>query len=186
MIDAARRVGLTQHSDRLVITLPNMSVFVRPLRDDEARTFLEIHGRSVRGLAAAHYAADVIAAWAGPAPISDETVRRFLRNPDHEIRLLAELNGQPVGLGAVVVDNTELRACYVVPEAARRGVGSALVQEMERIARDRGLTHLELHASVNAEPFYAALGYEAGERGDHILRSGLRMAAVKMRKVLTP
>jgi hypothetical protein len=39
---------------------------------------------------------------------------------------------------------------------------------------------------VNAEPFYAALGYEAGERGDHILRSGLRMAAVKMRKVLTP
>ena len=155
------------------------------MRGEEARLFLEIHGRSIRGLAGDHYPGDVIAAWAGPlAPISDEAVRRFLTNPDHEIRLLAELDGQPVGLGALVPDNTELRACYVVPEAARKGVGSALVNEMERIARDRGLTHLELHASLNAEPFYAALGYEIVERGEHVLRSRLRMAAVKMHKSL--
>ena len=156
------------------------------MRDDEARTFLEIHGRSVRGLAAQHYPADVIAAWGAPAHISDEAVRRFLKNPDDEIRLIAELDGQPVGLGSLVVDNTELRSCYVVPEAARMGVGSALVQEIERIARGRGLTHLELDASLNAEPFYAALGYEAVERGEHVLRSGLRMAAVKMRKIISP
>ena len=162
-----------------------MSVVVRPMRADEGRLFLEIHGRSIRGLAVQTYPADVIAAWAGPAVVSDEAVRGFLRNPDDEIRLLAELDGQPVGLGSLVVDNTELRSCYVVPEAARMGVGSALVQEMERIARDRGLTHLELHASINAEPFYTVLGYEALERKDHVLRSGLRMAAVKMRKTLT-
>jgi putative acetyltransferase len=99
---------------------------------------------------------------------------------------MAELNGEAVGLGALVVNNAELRACYVVPDAARRGVGSALVKEMERIARDHGLTYLELHASVNAEPFYAALGYEALEREEHTLRSGYRIAAVKMRKTLTP
>jgi hypothetical protein len=63
-----------------------MSVMVRPMRDDEARTFLEIHGRSVRGLATQHYPADVIAAWAGPVPISDNTVRGFLMNRDDEIR----------------------------------------------------------------------------------------------------
>jgi hypothetical protein len=55
---------------------------------------------------------------------------------------------------------------------------------MERIAGEHGLTHLDLYASVNAQPFYVALGYEALERGDHVLRSGLRMAAVKMRKNL--
>jgi putative acetyltransferase len=161
-----------------------MSVVVRPMRDDEARSFLEIHGRSVRGLAAEHYSTGVIAAWAGPVPITDNAVRGFLKNADHEIRLIAELDGEPVGLGSLVVDNAELRACYVVPEAARRGVGSALVTEMERIARDRGLTHLELHASINAELFYTRLGYETLERKDHVLRSGLRMAAVKMRKNL--
>lgn len=156
------------------------------MRDDEARTFLEIHGRSVRGLAAQHYPAGVIEAWAGPVPVTDKGIQHFLVNPDHEIRLLAELDGKLVGLGALVVDNAELRACYVAPEAARRGVGSALVREMERIARDRGLTHLELHASVNAEPFYAALGYEALEREEHSLRSGYRMEALKMRKTLIP
>jgi putative acetyltransferase len=162
-----------------------MSVIVRPMRDDEARTFLEIHGRSIRGLALAHYPADVIAAWAGPVTATDNAVRNFLKNTDHEIRLMAEIDGQPVGLGALVVQHAELRACYVDPQAARQGVGSALVKEMERIARDRGLPHLELHASLNAEPFYTALGYEALAREDHVLRSGLRMAAVKMRKNLT-
>ena len=98
------------------------------------------------------------------APVTDGAIRGVLTNPDDEIHLIAELAGQPVGLGALVVDKAELLACYVVPEAARRGVGSALVKEMECIARDRGVTQLELHASVNAEPFYAALGYEALER----------------------
>jgi putative acetyltransferase len=161
-----------------------MSVVVRLMHDDEGGLFLDIHSRSVRGLAAPHYPAQVIDAWAGPAGVTDEGVRHFLKNPDHEIRLIAEIDGQPAGLGSLVVDNAELRACYVVPEAARRGVGSALVKEIERIAREHGLTHLELHASVNAEPFYAALGYETLERKDHVLRSGLRMAAVKMSKNL--
>jgi hypothetical protein len=62
-----------------------MSVVVRPMRDDEARSFLEIHGRSVRGLAAEHYSTGVIAAWAGPVPITDNAVRGFLKNADHEI-----------------------------------------------------------------------------------------------------
>ncbi|MGH9253542.1 MAG: GNAT family N-acetyltransferase [Vicinamibacterales bacterium] len=160
-----------------------MSVVVRPMRDDEAQLFLHIHGRSIRGLAAQHYPADVIEAWT--VPVTEETVCGLLKNPDGEIRLIAELDGLAVGLGVLVVANAELRACYVVPEAARRGVGSALVREIERIAQEHGLTRLDLHASVNAEPFYAALGYEAVEPEEHVLLSGHRMAALKMRKNLT-
>ncbi len=51
---------------------------------------------------------------------------------------------------------SELRACYVVPEAARKGVGSALVTEIERIPAENGLTQLDLQASTNAEPFCSA------------------------------
>ena len=43
---------------------------------------------------------------------------------------------------------------------SRFGVGTAIVREIERIARDHGLTHLNLESSVNAELFYATLGYE--------------------------
>ena len=169
--------------DRIPGAMPTMPITVRPFRESEAATFLDIHRRSVRGLAAQHYPTEVIEAWVVPA--TDENIRGFLINPDNEIRLIAELNRDPVGIGALVVANSELRACYVVPEAARQGVGSALVREIERLATVHGLTHLELQASVNSEPFYAALGYYVVERGEHVLlRNGQRMAAVKMAKPL--
>jgi putative acetyltransferase len=152
------------------------------MRTGEERQFLEIHSRSVRGLASGFYPQAVIDGWAGGT--SDAQVQKFSENPDREIRLIAELDGEPVGLGALVVANNELRACYVVPEAARRGVGTALVQNIERIAREHGVSRLELHSSVNAEPFYLSVGYRVAERMQHRLRSGLVMDAVRMEKHL--
>jgi putative acetyltransferase len=159
-----------------------MAICIRGMRPDEGRIFLDIHGRAIRGLAAEHYSVRVLDAWA--PPVTDDNVERLLLNPDNEIRLLAELDGEPVGLGSLVVDNSELRACYVVPEAARRGVGSALVNEIECLAREHALAEIGLTSSINAEPFYRALGYTVVEPVEHRFRSGARMAAVKMRKAL--
>src|SRR5580693_8291610 len=73
---------------------------------------------------------DRVGAWLvearAPLPITDATIERFLANRDHEIRLMAEVDGELVGIGAVVLNKSELRACYVAPSAVRRGVGSAL------------------------------------------------------------
>jgi putative acetyltransferase len=89
-----------------------------------------------------------------------------------------------VGLGVIVPQNAELRACYVHPNAARKGVGSALVREIERIAREHGVSQLHLDSSVNAEPFYLACGYAVVERGEHLLRGVVPMASVEMTKML--
>lgn len=159
-----------------------MAVTIRPLRDDEIRLYLEIHERAIRGLAASHYSPDDIEGWVVPA--TDENLRRLTRNVDLEIRFVAELDGNPVGIGALVVEKSELRAVYVAPEGARRGCGSALVREMERTARDNRLTSLTLHASLNAEPFYAALGYDVIERTEVVLPNDHPMAVVRMRKDL--
>jgi putative acetyltransferase len=156
-------------------------IVVRPLRPDEHRTFLELHARSIRGLAAAHYPAEVIDAWT--VPITDGDLQAFAENRHQEIRLMAEIDGAPAGLGALVVESSELRACYVVPEAARRGVGTAIVREIERLARQHGLAALELLSSLNAEPFYRSLGYQALERTELSMR-GQPMAAIRMRKTL--
>jgi putative acetyltransferase len=158
-----------------------MRVIVRDMRTADARAFLEVHHAAVRGLAAKDYPPSVIDDWA-PLPITDENVRHFLENPDKEMRLVAELNGAIVGIGALVLASNELRACYVSPDAVRQGVGSALVARIERIAREDGLTSLHVDSSVTAEPFYRALGYGIRERGEHVRRSGLRMLCVKMHK----
>lgn len=159
-----------------------MSLAVRAMEPADARSFLEIQAAAVRGLAAKDYPRSVIEAWA--ASTTDQMMKRFLANSDQEIRLIAEIDGHGVGIGAIVVAACELRACYVAPHAARRGVGTAVVAEIERIAREQRLDHLHLEASINAEPFYAALGYRVESRHDFFLRSGLPMAAVQMRKPL--
>jgi putative acetyltransferase len=153
------------------------------MRDEDARAFLEAHRASVRGLTAADYPREVIEAWA-PLPISARDVERFLVNVDGEIRLVADLDGRVVGIGAVIPERCEVRACYVAPSAARAGVGAAIVAEIERIARQHGRAFLELDASVTAEPFYRSLGYAVVGRRDHALASGVRMASVQMRKDL--
>ncbi len=159
-----------------------MSVIVREMRPEEARRFLEIHHGAVRGIAAKDYPASVVEAWA--RPITDQVIERFLANRDQEVRLVAEIDGELVGIGAIVIGNSELRACYVAPNAARRGVGSALVADIERIAREHGLDYLQLESSTTAEPFYSALGYQVESRGELFLSPGVPMAAVKMRKRL--
>ena len=159
-----------------------MPVTVRPLRDDEIRLYLDIHERAIRGLAVSHYSSDAIEGWI--VPRTDENLRRLALNAEREIRLVAELDGTPVGIGALVLEESELRAVYVSPEGARRGCGSALVREIERIARNNKITCLTLDASLNAEQFYTGLGYNVLERTEVTLANDHTMAAVRMEKVL--
>jgi putative acetyltransferase len=159
-----------------------VAVVVRLLRPDELRLYLEIVARAIRGLAASHYSPDAIDGWV--PSITKETLHDLMVNADNEIRLLAELNGTAAGIGALVVASSELRACYVVPEAARRGCGAALVREIERLASEHGLTRLELAASLNSESFYASLGYSVRERGHVVLRNQQELACVWMEKDL--
>lgn len=160
-----------------------MSVIVRPLLAREARTFLEVHHAAVRGIAAADYPAEVIEAWA-PLPIADRHVEHVSRNPEGEIRFAAVAGDEVVGIGALILARSELRACYVAPQAARQGAGRKIVDAIEKTARENCLSSLWLHASLTAEPFYLRLGYIAIGRGVHVLGSGQSMACVEMRKEL--
>lgn len=153
------------------------------MRHGEARLFLEVHHASVRGIAVKDYPPAVIEAWAR-LPITDAMIEGVLANPEKEVRLVAEINGEIVGIGSVILETSELRACYVLPSAARKGVGSAIVREIEQIAQENGLVSLHFDASVTSEPFYKGLGYEVLEHKEHILSSGQRMPCVKMQKLL--
>ena len=161
---------------------PDMTVTVRPLRDDEIRLYRDIHERAVRGLAGSHYSQDDIEGWV--VPPTDENLRRLTLDADREIRLVAELNGRPAGIGSLALEESELLAVYVSPESARQGCGSALVHEIERVAGDSGVTRLTLHASLNAERFYTDLGYDVLERTEVVLPNDHRMSVVRMGKNL--
>jgi GNAT superfamily N-acetyltransferase len=96
----------------------------------------------------------------------------------------AERDGHIIGLACLVIPNNELRACYVAPEAARTGVGKALLIKIEETARNAGVKYLYADSSLTAEQFYRSQGYEVIEYGQHFLRGRWPMACVKMRKAL--
>jgi putative acetyltransferase len=162
--------------------MPNR-LLIRAIRPEDARAFLEVHHAAVRGLASKDYSSEVIETWA-PMPKTTQNVGAVQSNPDGEYRLVAEIDGRLVGISCIVAEKNELRACYVSPSASRRGVGSALLREIERAAREQGSTYLDAESSLTAAPFYKRNGYLVRERGEHVLQNGQRMACIKMRKAI--
>jgi putative acetyltransferase len=135
---------------------------VRPATPGDALAVFALHVASIRTLGPAGYEPEQVRAWArkdrGPEgyPIGE---------PGHHF-VVAERRGEVSGFGDLVFDSPdvdadgEVRAVYVHPRHAGRGIGSTLLAELEGYARGIGLGSLELSASLNAVGFYERAGYE--------------------------
>ena len=78
----------------------------------------------------------------------------------------------------------KIRAFFVRPDWARRGVAGAVLETCEREAAAQGFRSLELMATLPGLPFYAARGYEAGAQVAYEIADGVRIQFVPMRKEL--
>jgi GNAT superfamily N-acetyltransferase len=79
-------------------------------------------------------------------------------------------------------DPARIRAFFVHPAWARRGIGAALMRRSQLAASDAGFRTMELVATLAGEPLYAAFGFAAVERFEIPLSGALTMAVVRMRK----
>ena len=77
-----------------------------------------------------------------------------------------------------------IRAFFVDPAAARRGVGRSLFDECTRAAATAGFRSLELMATLPGVPFYAALGFEIVEQVTDRLPDDVPIRFVRMRRGL--
>jgi GNAT superfamily N-acetyltransferase len=83
-------------------------------------------------------------------------------------------------------DAARIRAFFVHPACARRGIGWLLMIACERAAAEAGFRALELVATLAGEPLYAAFAFRAVERYDVALANGLSLPVVRMAKTLPP
>jgi ribosomal protein S18 acetylase RimI-like enzyme len=81
-------------------------------------------------------------------------------------------------------DSARIRAFFVHPAWARRGVATAILSQCERAIRASGFRSIELAATLPGVPFYAALGYATAESHDVPLGNNLSLAIVRMTKNL--
>ena len=80
------------------------------------------------------------------------------------------------------VDPARIRAFFVHPDFARRGLGRSILIACEAAIRQAGFRSAELVATLAGEPLYAAFGYMVIERYTVPLSAGLNLPVVRMAK----
>jgi GNAT superfamily N-acetyltransferase len=78
-----------------------------------------------------------------------------------------------------------IRAFFVDPEHARRGIGSMLLEHCESEARARGFTAVELLATLPGVKLYSARGYTAMPMVHFEVGAGESIEFIPMRKSLS-
>lgn len=81
-------------------------------------------------------------------------------------------------------DPARIRAFFVHPDWARRGLGRVLLITCEEAIREAGFQCIDLVATLAGEPLYASAGYQVIRRFDIPLRDGLMLSGVQMGKQL--
>jgi GNAT superfamily N-acetyltransferase len=177
-----------------------MSITTRLATFDDIPRLNELISWSVRGLSAAYYTANQI-----------ESAIKYVFGVDTQLVIdgtyyIAEMDGELAGCGGWSKRNTlyggdqhkeiedplldpatdaaRIRAFFVHPDFARRGVGRYLINVCENAAKANGFKSIEMGATLPGVPLYAAVGYAAIERIDTQLPDGEVLGIVRMRKNL--
>ena len=83
-------------------------------------------------------------------------------------------------------DAAKIRAFFVRPDYARRGIGTMILDACESAAVAAGFTRLEMGATLSGVAFYQAKGYAAIEPVEVPLAGGATLPILRMGKTITP
>ena len=79
-------------------------------------------------------------------------------------------------------DAAKIRAFFVHPDWARKGIGSLILDACEQAARAAGFHKFELGATLSGVPLYERRGYTAQQRVELPLANGESLVILRMTK----
>jgi GNAT superfamily N-acetyltransferase len=80
------------------------------------------------------------------------------------------------------VDAAKIRAFFIHPSWARRGIGTLLLDACESAARAAGFTRFEMGATLTGAKLFGARGYQAVKNIDVPIGPGLTLPVIHMEK----
>lgn len=132
---------------------------LRPFLPKDVMALRELFAQSIEELSQDEYDEDQRAAWAAMAT----DAQAFGQRLGSETTLVVEIDGEYAGFGSLK-DNRVIDMLYVHPYFAGRGVGTALADALEKLAKGRGSSEIFVDASDAAQIFFEERGYVAQSR----------------------
>src|SRR5262245_13833689 len=132
---------------------------MRPFLAADAPLLAEIFRASVEELTGEDYSEAQQEAWISAADGEEAFGARLAKS----LTLLGTMDGSPVGF-ASLVDNERVDMLYVQPAAVGLGVGTMLVDALEKLAAARGARRLRAEVSDSAQDFFKRRGFVAQQR----------------------
>ena len=177
-----------------------MTIILRKASLDDVPRIEALIARSARGLSAGDYRpAQVEGALRGAFGVDTQLLA-------DQTYFIAEEDGRFVGCGGWSFRSTlfggdaragrdssildpraqaaKIRAFFVDPDCARRGIGTLLLERCEREARARGFSRVELMATLPGVKLYAARGYVGAAMVSFDVGLGETIEFIPMHKVL--
>ena len=151
---------------------------LRPFLPGDTMALRELFAASIEELTQDDYDEDQRAAWAASA----EDAEAFKARLDGGTTLVVEVDGEHAGF-ATLVNNSVLDMLYVHPYHAGGGIGSALCDALELIAKARGAKDITAEASETSVMFFEGRGYVAQQRNS-VERFGEWLTNTTMKKQL--
>lgn len=156
-----------------------MPIRIRAFRPADADALATLFHESVRRLGVRHYTARQVAAW---SPAKPDPGRYRTQAVGRTFLVAVDGDGAIAGYGDLEPSG-HIDHLYVRPDAAGRGVGSALLGALEKAARSAGIPFLFVEASEGARRLFARRGFRMGARRAFV-RRGVAIHNYRMSKAL--
>jgi GNAT superfamily N-acetyltransferase len=153
-------------------------VHIRKAIIDDAPITFAIRREAIRAQCRDHYPWRDLEIWT-----SGEMSETFAKRVADQF-YVAVMYEHVVGTGMVDLAIGKIDAIFVLPEYMGRGIGRAMMRHLEGLAVSSGLRDIHLDATLNAAPFYRAMGFEGEGRAIYESSLGVSLACVPMIKRL--
>ena len=128
---------------------------LRPANIDDCPDIHSAHQYSVRYACEHFYNEQILQAW-----LTRLSMNSYIDAIQHRTVWVIEYKNHIQGFFQLNLPKAELDALYVHPFVHRQGLGTAMLQQAEKIAFESGLGSLKLYASLNSVRFYTINGYQ--------------------------
>lgn len=152
------------------------SLLLRPYRPEDLPQIVRLFEDTIRTVNRRDYSPEQVEVWAKRGELLQNSFFTSLYT-------VVALFGDTVAGYGNIDSSGYLDHLYVHKDFQRRGVASALCQELERYASSQGVRRITVHASITARPFFERKGFSV-QKEQQVLLEGIPLTNYEMDKIL--